>query len=156
MNSLKQQLKDSEDKNKFLESKLAETKQKPESKYVKNILSKQKKLDVPPPPILVKPTGRPKRNLLSVQNYSKLNSISAGEKQDYIYVSCMLTMLWTKSELMCRSVTGKPSRNIMYGRVAKRPMTPHKVQLIKGIVLIYFMIICYIIKFICFFFLCYR
>lgn len=113
-----------------------ETKQKPETKYVKNLL--QQKPGIPPTPI--KPTGRAKRNLLSAQNYSKLNSISTGEKNDYIYVSCMLTMLWTKSELMCRSVTGKPSRNVMYGRVAKRPMTPHKVQLIKGMVLIYFVI----------------
>lgn len=129
---MKQQLKDAEDKNKFLATKLKTEIKQPEIKFMKNILSKQQKIETPTP--IVKPTGtgRAKRNLLSVQNHSKLNSISAGEKNDYIYVSCMLTMLWTKSELMCRSVTGKPSRNIMYGRVAKRPMTPQKVQLIKG------------------------
>lgn len=128
---MKQQLKDAENKNNFLVTKLnTETKPKPETKYIQKFLSKKQKIEIPTP--IVKPTGRTKRNLLSVQNHSKLNSISAGEKNDYIYVSCMLTMLWTKSELMCRSVTGKPSRNIMYGRVAKRPMTPQKVQLIKG------------------------
>lgn len=143
LKSLKQQLKDAEEENKFLLSKLKTESNpikplKPQLKYVKSGISKQKKLELPTPsPIVVKPAGRVKRNLLSVQNHAKLNSIAAGEKNDYIYVSCMLTMLWTKSELMCRSVTGKPSRNIMYGRVAKRPMTPVKVQLIKGKVLIY-------------------
>lgn len=138
LKSLKQQLKDAEEKNKFLLSKLnteTNTTQIPEIKYKKLALSRQQKIEAPTP--IVKSTGRGKRNLLSVQNYAKLNSISAGEKHDYIYVSCMLTMLWSKSELMCRSVTGKPSRNIMYGRVAKRPMTPQKVQLIKGKRLIY-------------------
>lgn len=138
LKSLKQQLKDAEEKNKFLSGKLKTDTNpikpsKPQLKYIKNVISKQQKSELPTPsPTIVKPAGRVKRNLLSVQNHAKLNGISAGEKNDYIYVSCMLTMLWTKSELMCRSVTGKPSRNIMYGRVAKRPMTPMKVQLIKG------------------------